>query len=562
MNVQEIMTTYDRFLSAWEKQKTVHRAMKKECEKIATGEMQRQSEFDVDSLLDQRETVLANGAHVCPLCQCDPQASDLKLQNEYDEMREQYIRLESKYNTLRARELQMTRSLPKLAQYELNALPQPWTAHLHPLGRTYFFNHETGVSSWHDPRQMPSPNVEGCPPAFFDPLRSGSKGLGLPQPSEARLTGIKPEQKSETLLELQSYLPPYSYSPAAEKLYSSTQSRVRESGAANVNVDTPQGSSMRGVLFVLGPSLDPPRNHYSLSQKDEVETEVEGFEWDLRTVVLDGDRLWMTTSDTSNLPYEEINLQDIPGPSQGTASEDLPMESIQLWKARLEVLYPEEQTTIDVPGLLWGDSVSHGTKLEMKSSKNVGLQAGVEDVKNARPLVFEKSFKRWIIQDRLSRFWTFRVSTTSEARGWVVALTHNMLLIDSGRIRPSNFHFLPMQRDETAHSNTTAEGRVSQVENELKHVTKMMHHMRDQLRACNKAKQSQSPCFNKASDCPSPVFKTLAGPPMFTGSLFEVNTEAGVESRFKEFMAKTGVKIDTSCPSLNPSYVSFLRSQV
>ena len=57
--------------------------------------------------------------------------------------------------------MRMIERLPKLAQYEVTALPHPWTAHLHPIGRTFYFNHESGVSTWHDPRQVPTPR-EGC----------------------------------------------------------------------------------------------------------------------------------------------------------------------------------------------------------------------------------------------------------------------------------------------------------------------------------------------------------------------------------------------------------------
>jgi hypothetical protein len=430
--------------------------------------------------------------HIRSRCECSGEESDAKLQYEYSRMRDRYLRLESEHNSLKAREMRMIERLPKLAQYEVAALPQPWTAHLHPSGRTFYFNHESGLSSWHDPRQVPLPKVESCPgfPASLETDRfaesgslddnvgselwgekkQGAVGMAAGQPSEAKLTGQQKVVHKETLSESDSHLPAHSFSPASEIMRTTT----RQSG---ITIDTPRGSRMQGKLQVTGPTL-VTRHEEELT--DERVKDQAVFRGEAKMVFLDGDRLWLSIADTAVAPWEQQarNFAAAGGPDlQADPSEAVSMQSIPLWKADLEILYPAHQD--DVSDLLWVEDrqPEHDRKSGGSHGKSI-------------PQVYQRSFTRFRILDRLSRYWVFQSRSKLDARDWVSSLTHNILLVDSGRIRPTNFHILaPRPGNAAAQSSTsnmTAQMLLDQIQADLRHCTHMLHHSESQLGNCRK----------------------------------------------------------------------------
>jgi len=536
----------------WELRTREHEAMKRECEIIAMGakSMKEDDSGGLSTLHDDRpQTVLHARGHICPRCddRGGAQDSDTQLMYEYQQLREKHHRLEAKYQTLQARELRLVDRLPKIAQYELAALPHPWTAHLHPLGRTFYFNHESGVSSWHDPRLVPSPKVEGCPQFNSRATREGQneyvpnseelnednvgpelwgdqavfkgtqEAAAVPppapattsRPSLAKLTGLPDVKEKRVLSESELHLPWHSYAPAEEDVRPS----ARQSGIA---VDSPKGSHMRGKLQVSGPILVPRRSTKKgkgKGREDEEERQAfkgdRAFDGELRTVALDGDRLWLSTADSPVFPWEQAAGTAQDGKTDAESGSnmaglllDLNMDSIPLWKARLEIIYPERDQ--DVSNLLWGEGGLGALLLDSNASTKISEMASrygsdaelPTSDRNARPHVFEQSFTRWRVLDRLSRYWLFQSRSKHEARDWVMSLTHNMLLVDSGRIRPSNFHILAPQTDDTrslsSAGNVSAEARLYQVQEELLQTTHMLQHTRHQLRDCLKTQRSRS----------------------------------------------------------------------
>ena len=536
-----------------------HGEMKRECEKIAMGQRARQEpnvdEETLGMLYSRPNTVLYDSGHVCPRVDCPAQDSEVRLQFEYGELRDKHMQLEAKYQSLLAREMRMVERLSKLAQYELTALPHPWTAHLHSLGRTFYFNHETGVSSWHDPRQVPTPRVEGCPlwrhPASSDAYTvndpdapekdnvdgelwgtdggaEGGRGQvgmsGSARPSTARLTGLPVRIQERVLSESEFQLPTHSFSPAEEQVSRST----RQSG---ITIDTPRGSQMRGTLQVAGPSLHPPPPHrvgHTGTIKPEVvhDREEQGA-W--RMVRLDGDRVWLSTSLSSALPFKDAVHAPKSGmpqkPMEQGEQEGAEMQSIPLWKAKLEILYP--RTEYDVSDILWGTGnvgaahfdnkvssdfasvpfaaqahVSASTTASTVTHTNTASTAGSESASDtpdngAEGQGGDKGFTRWRILDRMSRYWVFECGSKRLAREWVASLTHNMLLVDSGRIRPTNFHILaPLPGNARAPAaptvNVTEQVRVGQLQGELQHSTSLLKHTQALLRDCVKAQKSES----------------------------------------------------------------------
>lgn len=305
-----------------------HTAMKKDCERLAMGEKSGQGSqvaedtaFQMDNLPAEKQTVLYES--LCPPCDCPSADADAsKIESEYNVLRDKHLRLQERYHAVRAREMKRIERLPKLAQYELAALPTPWTAHMHPLGRTFYFNHESGVSSWHDPRQVPTPKVEACPFGVLadkgmrggeaqeadlqqaadnmdvpgelwgsDDTRAGIAGARKhPPPSPSKLTGLPVAVETHVLSDSESYLSEETYSPLASDLPTSS----RQSG---IVIDTPRGSQLRGELYVSGPSLEVPleRPQVASERPREAETFVGGGERRL-LVILDADRLWLMTS--------------------------------------------------------------------------------------------------------------------------------------------------------------------------------------------------------------------------------------------------------------------------
>jgi len=83
---------------------------------------------------------------------------DALNQQQCSKLMEEFHKLQYENKKLMGRELQRIQRLPKVDETELLALPSPWTSHLHPSGRVYYFNHQTGTSSWHDPRKVKSPS--------------------------------------------------------------------------------------------------------------------------------------------------------------------------------------------------------------------------------------------------------------------------------------------------------------------------------------------------------------------------------------------------------------------
>jgi hypothetical protein len=541
----------------WELRTIEHGVMKRECELMAMGKEKEEGGGLSNQNEELPQTVLHASGQVCPRCddRGGAQGTDTQLMYEYDQLRNKHQRLESKYESLQARELRLVGRLPKIAQYELAALPHPWTAHLHPLGRTFYFNHESGVSSWHDPRLVPSPRVEGCPQLKSWAEREGQDdqvpnsevqgedvgrelwgdraGAGAPQdaawspppvpvypshPSRAKLTGLPIEAEKRVLSESELHLPWRRYAPAEEDRRPSS----RQSG---IILDSPKGSHVRGKLQVSGPILVARRSVKNLVGKGNAKEEEHEalredmvFNWDLRTVALDGDRLWLSTADSPVFPWEQPaeDAQDSMEDDERGSNEDrlhldLNMESIPLWKARLEIMYPVSQDN-DVSNLLWGEdglgAMISDTNISAKISETnnsakiseITSRSG-SDAKepgagwNARLHVFEKGFTRWRVLDRLSRYWVFQSRSKHEAREWVMSLTHNMLLVESGRIRPSNFHILAPQTGD-AHSlspagNVSAESRLKQIQEELLQTTHMLQHTRNQLRDCLKSHRSR-----------------------------------------------------------------------
>jgi hypothetical protein len=540
----------------WELRTIDHGVMKRDCERMAMGErLQKEKEDGGLSILNEErpQTVLHASGQVCPRCddRGGAQDTDTQLMYEYNQLRNKHQRLESKYESLQARELRLVGRLPKIAQYELAALPHPWTAHLHPLGRTFYFNHESGVSSWHDPRIVPSPRVEGCPQLNSWAEREGQDdqvpnsqvqgedvgrelwgdraGAGAAQdaawsppppvypsrPSRAKLTGLPIEAEKRVLSESELHLPWRRYAPAEEDRRPS----ARQSG---IVLDSPKGSHMRGKMQVSGPILVARRSAKkgvgkgnAKEEEHEALREDMAFNWDFRTVALDGDRLWLSTADSPVFPWEQPAEDGMEDEERGTNEDrvhlDLNMETIPLWKAKLEIMYPVSQDN-DVSNLLWGEdglgAMISDTNASVKISETnvsakiseITSQSGSDAkepgaVWNARPHVYEKGFTRWRILDRLSRYWVFQSRSKHEAREWVMSLTHNMLLVESGRIRPSNFHILAPQTGD-AHSlspagNVSAESRLKQVQEELLQATHMLQHTRNQLRDCLKSRRSR-----------------------------------------------------------------------
>ena len=347
--------------------------MKKDCERLAMGEKSSQGSqvaedaaFQMDNLPADKQTVLYES--LCPPCDCPSADADAsKIESEYNALRDKHLRLQERYHAVRAREMKRIERLPKLAQYELAALPTPWTAHMHPLGRTFYFNHESGVSSWHDPRQVPNPKVEACPYRVLadkgmrggeaqeadlqqdadkidvpgelwgsDDTRAGiAAARKHPPPSPSKLTGLPVAVETHVLSDSESYLSEETYSPLASDLPTST----RQSG---IVIDTPRGSQLRGELYVSGPSLEVPHEHPQVATREvphehpqvasersrEAETFVGGGERRL-LVILDADRLWLMMS-ASDLPAwiegEEHQRSRDPGDEQ-TQSVAKPLDS-------------------------------------------------------------------------------------------------------------------------------------------------------------------------------------------------------------------------------------------
>ncbi len=445
-----------------------------------------------DALSRPSQVAGRSKGHLRSRCECSGEEFDAKLQYEYSQLRDKLLRLESEHNSLKAREMRMIERLPKLAQYEVAALPQPWTAHLHPSGRTFYFNHESGVSSWHDPRQVPSPKVESCPgfPSSLDTdgfAESGSLddnvgselwgekkhravGMAAGQPSEARLTGQQKAVHKETLSASESLLPAHSFSPASEIMRTTT----RHSG---ITIDTPRGSRMQGKLQVTGPTLV---TRYEEELTDEREKEQTVFGGEAKMVFLDGDRLWLSTVDNPVAPWEE-QARNSAGAGgldlEADPSKAVNMQSIPLWKADLEILYPVHRD--DVSDLLW---------VEDRQSEHGKKSGGPRSKSNSQ--VYQRSFSRFRILDRLSRYWVFQSRSKLEARDWVASLTHNILLVDSGRIRPTNFHILAPRpfnaAAQSSTSNMTAQMLLDQIQGDLRHCTNMLHHSESKLGKCRK----------------------------------------------------------------------------
>ena len=488
---------------------------------------QQGSDDDAEGMLySLPQTILHSMAHVCPICDIGMQVSDVKLQYEYSQLRDKYLRLESKYQSLQARELRLNDHLPKLAQYELAALPHPWTAHLHTHGRTFYFNHETGVSSWHDPRQVASPKVEGCPQllssidtnrlqpenvnselqdeinveyelwhsdsAETEPLTPRSR------PSAAKLTGLPSEEAKATLSDFEFHLPLHSYDPAEEQGRAAT----RQSKTA---IDTPEGSRMHGKLQVSGPTLVSTRPTKASKLQSEPIPDDSAFLGNLRTVALDGDRLWLSTLEDDSTLHEE--------------QEHTNMESIPLWKAKLEILYPEKENVVGE--LLWGEGgtssfFNHDERNSKSDNPPSEFNKGEteETTANSNPHIFATPFTRWRIYDRLSRLWIFQSRTRSEARQWVMSMTHNMVLVDSGRIRPSIFHILaPQPGSVRTPSNETA-ASLLQLKAELQHANHMLEHARVQLRKCLKSQRSRLQHHATTNDVRQLQYPDFIKPPL------------------------------------------------
>ena len=496
--------------------------MRKECQQIAMGQRTKREggsgDDDAQELLFRPpQTVLHNRGHVRQRCECGEDSA--KVQYEYSQMRDKYFRLESKYNSLRAREMRMIDRLPKLAQYEVAALPHPWTAHLHPVGRTFYFNHENGVSTWHDPRQVPTPKSEGCQAgsdAFMDSVendnvaqelwgqkREGVIGLApADRPSEAKLNGQRTFVGTQTLSESESHLPAHSFSPADE----TTRTGTRQSG---ISLDTPRGARMQAKLQVSGPALVAPHDELLTDERAREQAVLDG---EARKVLLDGDRLWLVDDDSALAPWDEparlfsagaaTDFGDLRTTEADAGEAQVAnTQSIPLWKASLEILYPAHQD--DVSDLLWPQDSNFGSA--QNATPGVGGKGFTDDPNrkpdgdgSTSPHIYERPFTRWRILDRLSRYWVFQSRSKLEARDWVSSLSHNILLVDSGRIRPTNFHILaPQPADsgiEKLLSNTTADIRLHQVQSDLQRCTHMLHHSHSMLGHCRKVQKETSSC--------------------------------------------------------------------
>ena len=579
--VNLLTAEFQQHKTMWEHREKQHQSMKRECEQIAMNEQAQHApaknpENDLTPFLGSPQTVLHANAHLCPRIDCPLQEADQSLRDQVEYLKTKLVRLESKHDMLKSREMQMLQRLPKVAQYETSALPHPWTAHMHPHGRTYYHNHQTGVSSWHDPRQMEPPRVEGCPglwgqktmnseaqSLFSDQSNVAAElwgqggdrqtvGIATAPQSAAKSSGqpTSTAAKDKVLSEFQAYMPSDSNSPVDDE----GQSKSGVTGDAGTSLDTQSGARRSGQLLVSVPILVAPAEHhewertrktihkgqyrkYSLDQSapnmNDAETAAEqgAFVGDLRMVRLDGDRLWLSVPESTTLPWESSQRLAFPEPNSQDRSDQAPsspedffasrdhetdeleVESIQLWKAKLEVIYPDDNTTESVSELLWGHS---GPKDNLKTTTERSGDTVADEEQSAQmPFVFQKPFTRWSILDRMSRFWVFQSRSSSEARDWVVSISHNMALVDSSRIRPSHFHFFPSRPAESTPrmpkmSSSTVETGQKHAEDELERIKRWHIDSKRKLKECLKAQRRRQQC--PTSGISSAVFRTLASP--------------------------------------------------